>query len=349
MSRPSSGARHRRPYTRAVGADLAIVHVNDIAWVASTLQAAQRRRGDTVDLIDPPKPGAALQWPWKVASVALRLPIMAGTALAIRRRGYTIAHVHYATQALVGLLSGRPFVVHCHGTDVRGVVPRSLRGRALRALLRRAALVVYSTPDLEIDARSLRSDSEFLPNPIDVAAFVPAGPRDRDVLVGVRLDPVKGAETAIAAIEQLLRDRPATTVTVVASGSLVPTARARLGERASFVEPRHHRDMPLLLASHRIALGQFRLGILSQFELEAMACGTPIVTTFRYPAAYDTPPPLEQAAEPDGIARAVAGLLDDDERREVLGRDGREWVVAHHASDAVAAHLDRLYRRALAR
>ena len=47
--------------------------------------------------------------------------------------------------------------------------------------------------------------------------------------------------------------------------------------------------------------------------------------------------PLEEAAEPDGIARAVEGLLDDDERREGLARDGREWVVAHHASDTVAA------------
>lgn len=173
-----------------MGASLAIVHVNNIAWVASTLQEAQRRLGDTVDLIDPPKPGAALRWPWKVVSVALRLPILAATALAIRRRGYAIAHVRYATQALVGLLSGRPFLVHCHGTDVRGVVPGSLRGRALRALLRPAALVVYSTPDLEIDARSVRSDAEFLPNPIDVEAFVPAGPRDRDLLVGVRRDPV---------------------------------------------------------------------------------------------------------------------------------------------------------------
>ena len=104
----------------------------------------------------------------------------------------------------------------------------------------------------------------------------------------------------MAAIEQLLRDRPATTVTVVASGPLVPTARARLGGRALFVEPRRHRDMPQLLASHRVALGQFRLGILSQFELEAMACGTPIVATFRYPAAYDTPPPSRRPPSPTG-------------------------------------------------
>ena len=106
--------------TRRVGASLAIVHVNDIAWVASTLQTAQRRRGDTVDLIDPPKPGAAFRWPWKVGSVALWLPILAATALAIRRRGFAIAHVHDATQSLVGLFSWRPFVVHCHGTDIRG-------------------------------------------------------------------------------------------------------------------------------------------------------------------------------------------------------------------------------------
>ena len=48
------------------------------------------------------------------------LPILAATALAIRLRDCAIAQVHYATHSLVGLPSGRPFVVHCHGTDIRG-------------------------------------------------------------------------------------------------------------------------------------------------------------------------------------------------------------------------------------
>lgn len=332
-----------------MGGGLAIVHVNDIAWVASTLQAAQRRRGYAADLIDPPKPGASLRWPWKILSVAMRVPILVGTAVHIRRRSYAIVHVHYATQALPALLSRRPFVVHCHGTDIRGMVQGSLRHRALRLMLRPAALVLYATPDLAPEARMLSVDATFLPNPIDVTAFVPSAARSQDLLVGVRLDAVKGAETAIAAIESLLQERPATTVTVVASGPLLPAARARLAGRVMFVEPLRHPDMPGLLASHRVALGQFRLGILSQFELESMACGTPVVATFRYPEIYDEPPPLVEADEPEAIARAVARLLDDPERRERLARDGRAWVIAHHDSDGIAARLDRLYQRALSR
>ncbi len=323
------------------------MHVNDIASVASTLQAAQIRRGDVADLIDPPKPGATLRWPWKMVSVALRLPILAGTALAVRRGRYSITHVHYATQALVGVMARRPFVIHCHGTDIRGVAPSSLRGRVLRAMARRAALLLYATPDLATDAQRLRPDAVFLPNPIDIDAFSPMAGPQRDLLVGVRLDPVKGAETAIEAVDRLLRVRPETTVTVVANGPLLPAARARLGDRVAFVEPRAHAEMPGLLTGHRVALGQFRLGILSQLELEAMACGTPVVTAFHHAAVYDAPPPLEEAADADGVASSVSALLGDERGRLRRAEEGRAWVVAHHGSDIVAGKLDRLYRQAL--
>lgn len=321
------------------------MHVNDIAFVGSVLRDAQRRRGDSSELVDPPKPGAALAWPWKWISVALRLPILASTAMKVRRGGSDIAHIHYATQALVGPILGRPYVVHCHGTDIRGVAANAARGRLLHAMFSRASLVLYSTPDLAADACRLRRDALFLPNPIDVAAFASDGARDQDLLVAVRLDPVKGAEIAISAVERILAVRPATTITVVANGSMATDARARLGERVRFVDPVAHADMPRLIARHRVALGQFHLGILSQLELEAMACGTAVVTSFRYATAYDLPPPIEEASDPSQVARFACGLLDDDDRREALAERGREWVVAHHSADAVAERLDGLYRR----
>ncbi len=86
----------------AVDTPLTIGHVNDIASVGSTLVAAQRRRGDTVALIDIPKPGASLTYPWKIGSVALRLPILLGIAISIRRSEFAIAHIHYATQSILG-------------------------------------------------------------------------------------------------------------------------------------------------------------------------------------------------------------------------------------------------------
>jgi glycosyltransferase involved in cell wall biosynthesis len=328
---------------------LTVVHVNDIAWVGRSLVAALRRRGDSVALIDIPKPGASLPYPWKLAAIAIRLPILLAISLQVRRRAPAIVHIHYATQAVVGPMSGRPFVIHCHGSDIRGVGRDGLRGRLLELLLARALLVLYSTPDLAEDARGLRADAVFLPNPIDVRAFAPGGERDRDVLVGARLDSSKGAEVAIQGIDRLLARRPSTTVTVVASGRLACDAVALLGPRARFIPPVGHDEMPQLLRRHRVAVGQFRVGAVGQFELEAMACETPVVTDYRFPLAYATPPPIEPASDPDGVAGALERLLNQDDRREKLGRDARAWVIANHADDAIAARLDELYRAALSR
>jgi glycosyltransferase involved in cell wall biosynthesis len=256
-------------------------------------------------------------------------------------------HIHYGTQSILGPLSGRPFVVHCHGTDIRGVGPHTLRGRLLAPFLAEASLVLYSTPDIGADARALRSDAIFLPNPIDVDRFTPGGIRDRDLLVALRLDPVKGAETVLIGVERLLRARPSTTVTVVANGPLTPQAREFLGDRAVFVAPVPHEQMPQALGRHRVAVGQVRGGALGQLELEAMASGTPVVAGFRFPDAYDVMPPIEQARTADDVATAIQGLLDDPERRARLARDGRTWVVAHHAAAIIAARLDALYRGVL--
>jgi glycosyltransferase involved in cell wall biosynthesis len=322
----------------------AIVHVNDVAWVAHTLAAAQRRRGDDVELFDLPKPGARLPYPWKMGSIALRMPILVAMALALRRSRFTIIHIHYATQAIIGPLLGRSFIVHCHGSDVRGVGRRTLRGRMLAGLLARATVVLYSTPDLGVATRALRSDAAFLPNPIDVDHFAPGGQPDRDVLVGARLDTMKGAETALAGVDGLLRRRPSTTVTIVANGPLSKAAHALLAGRATFVAPVAHDEMPELIRRHRIAVGQFRVGAMGQFELEAMACGTPVIADFRFPDAYDIPPPIVAARDGDELAGELERLLEDPPRHARLAREAREWVVANHASDMIAERLDRLYR-----
>src|SRR3989304_8903104 len=108
---------------------LTVVHINDIASVATTIAAEQQRRGLTVRVEELPKPGAAWPWPWKLALVPLRILLASTTAAGIRRERPDLVHVHYATQGFVGPMAGRPYVLHCHGTDVRGVAPGSPRGR----------------------------------------------------------------------------------------------------------------------------------------------------------------------------------------------------------------------------
>lgn len=325
-----------------------IVHLNDIAFVGSTLVAGLVSAGIDAELIDIPKPGATLEYPWKLVSLPLRGVIVGATAARLRRRRPAIVHAHYATQALPGLLSGAPCFIHCHGSDVRDVRPRSVTGRTLAGLMARAVGVFVATPDLLEPARALRTDARWMPNPIDTGRFAPGQPPSRDVLVGTRLSTVKGVETAIAIVETVLRIRPATTVTVIANGPEVRRMAAAAGANAIVVPPVEHGQMPAMFGMHRVAIGQLALGVLGQFELEAMACGTPVVVRLTGDSVYDERPPAGPATTVAEAAEWVVGLLCDEDERQAIAVGGRAWVQRHHDRDAVVAGLIEEYRAAVA-
>jgi glycosyltransferase involved in cell wall biosynthesis len=326
---------------------LKIAHINDIAFVATTLAAEQRRRGIHATLIDPPKPGGRLPQPWKLLVAPARLPILADTARRARQGRVDLVHVHYATYGLVGALAGRPYVVHCHGSDIRGLDPASAMGRYVGYGLRRAAAVLYATPDLAGDARRFRADAEFLPNPIDGRTFAPRGVPDRDILMATSLHPVKGADVALRVLARVLEARPETTATVVLAGPLSSLARGLLGDRVRYVPARSHADMPALYNQHRLALGQFRLGILSQVELEAMASGLVVVAPLRYQDPALEPAPVRGSDDELVTAELIGSLLRDPVAMKDIGAQGRAWVLMHHGVDRVVDRLDEIYARAL--
>jgi glycosyltransferase involved in cell wall biosynthesis len=325
-----------------------VVHVNDIAFVATNLVAGLNAAGHDARLRDPAKPGGALRYPWKLATIPVRLGLLTATAGAIRRDAPDIVHIHYASQSLVGALAGRPFIVHCHGTDIRGVDRSSLRGRCLAPFLASAAAVLYSTVDLGDDARSFRPDAKFLPSPIDTDHFVPGPPASRDVLVAMRLDSTKGATAIMQALDLVLARRPETTATVIAFGAQAATLTSRLGPRVSVIPRVGHDEMPRLIQDHRVAIGQLSTGALDVTELETMACGVPVVAHFRYdPRCYPEPPPVLQAADPGSVADGLISLLDHEDARREAAVKGRSWTLAQHSLPVVTRRLVAIYERVL--
>lgn len=83
--------------------------------------------------------------------------------------------------------------------------------------------------------------------------------------------------------------------------------------------------------------------------IEAMACGTPVVTT----KGVDIWQELQNAGavivEPNArdIAAAVRSLLVDIERRNQIGRQGREWVFRRLSTEQVIGQYERMYRSAI--
>jgi len=325
-----------------------IIHVREISNVAATLVDGLRRLGHDVQF----EPMRLHRHEASVASRAVLLPNRLREALRINRLirngGFQAVHLHWAYMGWMGMLGRYPYFVHCHGSDLRRNLGWPGLGWLTRRSLRSARRVFYSTPDLKSLAVRVRPDSVFVPNPIDTEVFRPPERKREDspkVLLMSRFEPVKGPETALAIVRELKRTHPCVEVHAFNWG--VSVAQFADPELVRLIPTVPYGKMPQLLAGYDIVVGQFGLGILSMSELEAMACGRPLVGYFRYPEVYDEPPPMLSTRDVQEGARLLAGLVEDVPAREQLGESARAWVEKRHDHLTVARLVEGYYLEAL--
>ena len=323
-----------------------IAQVNDVASVASELTAALRERGHEVDLLQPWLRGGGLDDRWKPLAAPVRAAEIAALAARLRRGRYDIAHIHYAYLGVTGRLARFPYILHAHGDDVRAIGP--LRRAITRPALRAAAHVFYATPELGRALAGERPDAEFLPNPVDTAAFSPAPePADgEDVWIACWLEENKGVAHLLEACRVLLARSPEARVTAVARGPHVEAFAAL--PNVVLVAPQPRWKLPALIARHKVVVGQVHDGAVGMAEIEAMACGRPLVARFRYADAYPEPPPIVDVADGAEIADAVAELLATPAARVDLGQRTRAWTVRYHAREVAAACVEAVFEAVLA-
>jgi glycosyltransferase involved in cell wall biosynthesis len=85
--------------------------------------------------------------------------------------------------------------------------------------------------------------------------------------------------------------------------------------------------------------------------LEAMATGTPVVTTSKALPALHTQAGKELlvADGPDQFSRAVLGLMEDQTIQRRIAEAGQSYVRTHHSWAAIATHVVDIYQQALRR
>ena len=80
-----------------------------------------------------------------------------------------------------------------------------------------------------------------------------------------------------------------------------------------------------------------------RFAIEAMAVGTPVVLPDRgaFPELIETTGGglLAESDEPKALARTINKLLKDADKREVLGKAGREAVLQHYSVEKMAGRV----------
>lgn len=294
-----------------------------------------------------------------------RLPQAAALLNLARARGAGLIHAHFAwlpadVGGFVAAQLGLPFTCSVHAWDVFAQPPAATRRRLRTAVAVCAcsASARQAVLDAGLDGRRVHLIRHGLP--LAEYPFDPARPADGEILAVGRLEAKKGFEVLIAAIavlqpskrncmiigagperkrlERLIASH-GLTGRVVLTGVVTPAEARAAMQRAAI----------LVLPSRRLPSGD-RDG-LANVLLEAMALGTPVITTEAGAAGEIIQNGcngwLVSPDDPAALARAMVNVLDDESLRIRCVQAARATIEAAFDADTAITGLERVFEAAL--
>ena len=314
---------------------------------------------------------------WMAAPLALAAGWFKAMRVAQKRRA-TVMHGHWVVPGGVIAAAARPalpLVVSLHGSDVFVAERTPPAGVAARRVFARAGFVTACSDDLAQRAIALgapRERTEVVPYGVDTIRFKPV-PGQRATL-RARLAIAEGQPLIVAAgrlvrkkgFEYLLDAMPAlgpAHLAIAGDGDLAAelrerAARAGVTDRVHFLGNVPQDDVGAWFgAADVVAIPSVRddsgnVDGLPNTALEALASGTAVVATGAGGLGSVVLDGQTGATVPErdgaALARAIADLLRDPDRRTRLGTAGRALVEARFGWDAAAARFESAYDRALA-
>ena len=192
---------------------------------------------------------------------------------------------------------------------------------------------------------------ELIPNGVLIPERAEAGGREHRVVFVGRHDPRKGMPVLLRAWPEIHRRTGARLRIVGADPLMVRLALQRAGVDAAGIDPlgflsQDDLTEELLGAKALVApsLGGESFGMVLT---RAFACATPVVasdiTGYR-DVMTDETGVLVPPDDPDALAEAVTGLLEDEPRRERLGAAARREAQERYSWDDIARRLEKIYR-----
>jgi glycosyltransferase involved in cell wall biosynthesis len=282
---------------------------------------------------------------------------------------YDLVHA-YATQGLLPLVAGRPYVVYEHGT-IRGLPFQPEPLWQLCALSYRQAEHVFITNADAVDAaRRLGLERvTFVPHPINEehlaqddearalrqrlqseldTDFVVFHPSRQDWTESG--DPVweKGNDVFLRGFARFVREvNPRAAAVLVQWGRSVAATRrlaAELGieSRIRWIAPQPNRSMVRWMHAADVIADQFLVGAFGGITPKALACGRPVMLKLDEDAHRwcfaELPPVLNTADERAVLDALRRTYLQPDVARDLAVR-GQEWYRRHHSNEVVRDRL----------
>ena len=275
----------------------------------------------------------------------------------LERERFDVIHLHEPMTPIPCVatlsLADAPCVSTHHAAGELGWLKgaKPLWGFLLDRLVKRIAV---STRARDSAARYFPAEYEIIPNGVLIPEQAgPSGRENRVVFIG-RHDPRKGMEVVLRAWPQV-HARTGARLRVVGADPLrvrLALARHRIsGEGIDTLGPIDDdalsRELLTAKALAAPSLGGESFGMVLT---RAFACGTPAVASdidgyrdVMTPGTGITVPP----GDVDALARGLVELLEDEPRREALGRAARSLAEENYAWDDIARRLLDVYEHAL--
>jgi glycosyltransferase involved in cell wall biosynthesis len=278
-----------------------------------------------------------------------------------RRQRYAVNHAHFiypdgAVACFVKRMTGLPYVITAHGSDVPNYNPDRFRilHRLLlplwRRITREASLIVCPSASIEtlIKATNPGARTRIIPNAIANDKFPPGPKEPRRLLVVTRFFERKGVQFVVQALARLPGRFE---VDLVGSGPYLDTVRTlaeQLGVRATFWGHLDNDCAELRELYRRAAIFVFT----SEAEnfpivlLEAMTAGAGIITT-RGTGCEEVVGDcalLVPVRDTDAIAEALQRLAESPELVAQMGVRARQRALARFGWDGIIDRHLELYR-----
>ena len=262
-----------------------------------------------------------------------------------------IVHAHYVTQyGFCGAFSGfHPLIVSPWGSDISSDPEKSKIFRFLvKYALKKADLVQVMDESLYGRAKELIDSDEnikVIKEGIDPNKFKPERQKERQgdkilVLYLRKSDPVYKVKVLINAIPKIIKKHPNVEFTFRRAGNNLEESynlikKLKIEKHIKFIDTIPHDELPNVMNEADIYIDTFYNEIsgsgIGKTALEAMSCKLPVVLSDTAGVGLHIKNELNgliyKGDDPNSLASAIIRLIEDEELREKLGENAREYVL----------------------
>ena len=281
-----------------------------------------------------------------------------------RSRGYDINHTHFILPTgviarILKSLTGLPYVITSHGSDVPGYNPdRFKRTHSLARPVSRwvvngaSGITAPSTFQRDLIMRSHpRASVEVIPHGLDAQRLSWDGPKEKRILVVTRMLPRKGVQYLLQALQTI--DSGDFRVDVVGDGPFLSDLQrmARpLGSKVKFWGWIDNGSPDFLRLYERASIFVLTSEVESfgMVLLEAMSAGLAIITTkgTECEKVVGEHAVLVPPRDPAALREALLRLMRQPDLRSELGAKARQRVERHFAWGSIVDRYVRLFAEA---